>query len=77
MQALAGREAMTDAGLRASILERPAQPKATGPEVGRRLRDVRRRSDDPAVSAYQARTALGGAAAIGFIEGGAGDGGGF
>lgn len=75
--ALAGREAMTDAGLRASIFERPALPKATGPEVGRRLREVRRRSDDPVVSAYQARTALGGAAAIGFIEGGAGDGGGF
>jgi hypothetical protein len=75
--ALAGREAMTDTALRAAIFERPELPKATGPEVGRRLRDVRRRSDDPVVSAYQTRTALGGAAAIGFIEGGVGDGGGF
>ncbi len=74
--ALAGTGAMTDADLRAAIFERPAPPKATGPEVGRRLREVRRRSDDPAVSAYQARTALGGAAAFGFMEGvgGGGDG---
>jgi hypothetical protein len=47
--------------------------------LAERLRDARRlrNSDDPAVSAYQTRNALGGAAAIGFIEGGAGDGGGF
>ena len=75
--ALAGREAMPDAGLRAAIFEPPARPKATGSEVGRRVRAMRRRSDDPAISAYRTRTALGGAAAIGFIEGGSGDGGAF
>ena len=75
--ALGGRAAMSDADLRAAIFERPELPKATGPEVARRLREVRRRSDDPAVAAHQTRTALGGAAAIGFIEGGAGDGGAF
>jgi hypothetical protein len=75
--ALRGREAMSDADLRAAIFERPALPKATGPEIGRRLRMARRLSDDPAVAAYQARTALGGAAAFGFFGGGGGgDGGG-
>ena len=75
--AMKGRDAMPDADLRASIFERPALPQATGHDVGRRLRDVRRRSDDPAVAAYQAHTALGGAAAFGFFGGdGGGDGGG-
>jgi hypothetical protein len=77
--ALHGREAMPDPALRAAIFEGPALPTADAPGVGRRLRDARRlRSfDDPAISAHQTRNALGGAAAIGFIEGGAGDGGGF
>ena len=77
--ALKGREAMPDAERRAAIFERPALPEALSPGLAERLRDARRlrNSDDPAVSAYQTRNALGGAAAIGFIEGGAGDGGGF
>lgn len=75
--ALRGREAMTDADLRASIFERPGLPKVTGSEVARQLRKARRLSDDPVVAAHQTRTVLGGAAAIGFIEGGAGDGGDF
>ena len=69
--ALQGREAMPDADLRAAIFERPALPKATGREIGRRLRERRQlHSDDPAVSAYHTRNALGGAATIGFLDGG-------
>ena len=73
--ALGGREAMPDPALRAAIFERPALPKATGG----RLREARRPrgSEDPSIAAHQTRNAVGGAAAIGFIEGGAGDGGGF
>jgi hypothetical protein len=73
--ALRGRAAMTDADLRAAIFERPALPKASGREIDRRLRKVRRLSDDPAVAAHRTQTALGGAAGFGFIGGG-GDGGG-
>jgi hypothetical protein len=73
--ALRGRAAMTDAGLRTAIFERPAPPPVSGREISRRLREVRRLSDDPAVAAYQGRTALGGAAGFGFMGGG-GDGGG-
>jgi hypothetical protein len=77
--ALRGRDAMPDAALRAAVFERPALPEASGPGLGRRLREARRLrdSDDPALSAHQTRNALGGAAAFGFIQGGAGDGGGF
>ncbi len=77
--ALHGRESMPDAALRAAIFERPALPDATGPGLGRRLREARRlrNSEDPSIAAHQTRNAVGGAAAIGFIEGGAGDGGGF
>lgn len=77
--ALHGREAMPDVALRASIFEPPALPTATGPGVGRRLREASRlrNSEDPSIAAHQTRNAVGGAAAIGFIEGGAGDGGGF
>ena len=77
--ALQGRAAMPDAALRAAIFERPALPAATGPGLGRRLLEARRlrESDDPTLAAHQTRNALGGAAAIGFLEGGAGDGGGF
>jgi hypothetical protein len=73
--ALGGREAIPDPALRAAIFERPALPKATGG----RLREARRLrgSEDPWIAAHQTRNAVGGAAAIGFIEGGAGDGGGF
>jgi hypothetical protein len=75
--ALRGRAAMKDADLRAAIFERPALPKVPAREIGRRLREWRRLSDDPAVAAYQSRTALGGAAGFGFIGGGGdGDGGG-
>jgi hypothetical protein len=73
--ALRGREAMQDAGLRAAIFERPALPEVTGREISRRLREVRRLSDDPAIAAYQGRTALGGAAGFGFIGGDGGGGG--
>jgi hypothetical protein len=66
---------MQDAGLRAAIFERPALPEVTGREISRRLREVRRLSDDPAIAAYQGRTALGGAAGFGFIGGDAGGGG--
>ncbi len=76
--ALRGREAMPDSALRGAVFERPSLPQVTEPGLGRRLREARRRnSDHPAVSAYQTRNALGGAAAIGFMEGGVGDGGGF
>ena len=73
--ALRGREAMPDAGLRAAIFERPALPEVTGREVSRRVRRERKRlSDDPALLAHKTRTALGGAAAIGFLDGGDGGG---
>jgi hypothetical protein len=77
--ALRGREAMTDSALRAAIFDRPALPEATGPGLGRRLREARRlrESEDPHLAAHQTRAALGSAAAFGFIEGGGGDGGGF
>jgi hypothetical protein len=71
--ALRGRAAMTDTALRAAIFERPALPPVSGREISRRLREVRRHSDDPAVAAYQGRTALGGAAGFGFIGGDGGD----
>lgn len=71
--ALRGREAMADAGLRAAIFDRPALPKPSGREVAGKIRKARRLSDDPVVAAYQGRTALGGAAGIGFIDGGGGD----
>jgi hypothetical protein len=76
--ALRGRAAMPDAGLRVAIFERPALPKASGREIADRLRKVHSRSDDPAVAAHQAHTALGGAAGFGFIGGdvAGGDGGG-
>jgi hypothetical protein len=72
--ALRGREAMPDSALRARIFERPTLPEATGPGLGQRLRDARRlrNSDDPALAAYQNRNTLGGAAAIGFLDGGFG-----
>lgn len=73
--ALRGREAMPDTDLRVAIFERPALPPVPRREVGRRLREVRRLSDDPAVAAYRTQTALGGAAAFEFFGGG-GDGGG-
>jgi hypothetical protein len=73
--ALRGPAAMADAGLRSAIFDRPTLPAVPGREISRRLREVRRQSDDPAVAAYQGRTALGGAAGFGFIGGG-GDGGG-
>jgi hypothetical protein len=73
--ALRGRAAMTDADLRAAIFERPALPTVSGREISRRLREVRRVSDDPVIAAHQGRTALGGAAGFGFIGGGV-DGGG-
>ena len=76
--ALHGRDAMTDADLRAAIFEPAPLPTVT-PALGRRLREARRlrESDDPSIAAHNAHAAAGGAAAFGFIEGGGGDGGGF
>ena len=73
--ALRGPAAMTDAGFHAAIFQRPALPDVPGREISRRLREVRRLSEDPAIAAYQGRTALGGAAGFGFIGGDAGGGG--
>lgn len=73
--ALDGREAMPDQALGASIFE---QPKVERP-VGRRTRARRRDAvaDDPSLWGRETgATAIGGAAAIGFMEGGVGDGGG-
>ena len=68
--ALRGRAAMTDAGLRVAIFERPALPKASGREIADRMRKVRRLSDDPAVAAHETRNGVFGAGAIGFFDGG-------
>lgn len=75
--ALDGREAMSDRRRCSEIFERPLPPMPRTSGMSRRLREAGFR-DDPENAAYRARqTAIGGAAAIGFIEGGAGDGGGF
>jgi hypothetical protein len=75
--ALDGREAIPDRRRCSEIFERPLPPMPRTSGMSRRLRDVGFR-DDPQNAAYRARqTAIGGAAAVGFIEGGGGDGGGF
>lgn len=74
--ALDGRQAMRDGDRRAEIFERPLPPLPRTSGMGRRIRDAG--LHDPGAAAYRTQqTAIGGAAAIGFIEGGAGDGGGF
>ena len=74
--ALDGRQALPDAALREAIFEPPSPPLPRSSGLGRRLRDAGRR--DPEHEVYRTRhTAVGGAASIGFIEGGGGDGGGF
>ncbi len=72
--ALHGRPAMGDADLRAAIFERPLPPVAPG-GFGRRLRQAEER--DRFHADHRAHGVLGGAATFGFLEGGAGDGGGF
>jgi len=73
--ALGGREAMADRRLRTEIFERPLPPLPRTAGMSRRIRNSE--LHDPGAAAYLNRGAIGGAAAIGFIEGGAGDGGGF
>jgi hypothetical protein len=73
--ALDGRRAMPDPARRAEIFERPLPPLPRTSGMGRRIRAAD--PLDSADAAFRTRTALGGAAAIGFIEGGGGDGGGF
>jgi hypothetical protein len=66
---------MPDRRLRAEIFERPLPPLPRTSGMGRRLREAG--LHDPGHAAYRTQqTAIGGAAAIGFVEGGAGDGGG-
>jgi hypothetical protein len=72
--ALHGREAMPDAGLQAAIFERPLPPVAPG-GLRRRLRATQ--DGDPFHAGYRTSGVIGGAATIAFLEGGAGDGGGF
>jgi hypothetical protein len=76
--ALGGREAMTDAELRASIFERPAPPKVPAAEIGRRTREARRNreAEDPRMAAHLSRNAMFGVGEGGGGFGG-GDGGGF
>jgi hypothetical protein len=71
--ALHGRHAMADADLRAAIFERPLPPVAPG-GFGRRLRQAEDRN--PFSARHRAHGVMGGAATFGFLEGGAGDGGG-
>jgi hypothetical protein len=72
--ALRGRRALAE-DLRTAIFERPLPPAVRG-GMRRRLRDAEDRDLD--LATYRAQqTAIGGAVAFGFIEGGAGDGGGF
>jgi hypothetical protein len=71
--ALGGREAMTDPRLREEIFERVLPPVAPG-GLRRRLRAAE--DNDPFYAAYRTRGAVGGAATIGFLDGGGfGDGG--
>jgi hypothetical protein len=72
--ALHGRQSMTDAGLRAAIFERPLPPVVPG-GLRRRLRKAE--DGDPFYGDRRAQGAIGGAAVLGFLEGGGGDGGGF
>jgi hypothetical protein len=74
--ALHGRQAMPDADLRAAIFERPRAPVAPG-GIRRRLREAQ--DGDPFYASYRSYGAIGGAATIGFLDGGGaggGDGGG-
>lgn len=74
--ALDGRQAMPDADLRAAIFERPLPPLPRTSGMHRRIREAG--LHDPSHAAFRTQqAAIGGAAAIGFLEGGAGDGGGF
>ena len=73
--ALHGRQAMPDARLRAAIFERPAPPPVATGGLRRRRREAE--DGDPALAAHRTQIALGGAAGLGFLEGGMGDGGGF
>jgi hypothetical protein len=72
--ALRGREAMPDTDLRASIFERPLPPVPPG-GFRRRLREAG--DGDPFYADHRLPGTIGGAVTIGFLEGGAGDGGGF
>ncbi|WP_324274396.1 TIGR04222 domain-containing membrane protein [Blastococcus brunescens] len=74
--ALDGRAVMPDPALRAAIFEPPVPPLPRSSGVGWRLRRAELRDPELAIHRTQ-QTALGGAAAMGFLEGGAGDGGGF
>jgi len=74
--ALRGREAMPDRRLRTEIFERPLPPLPRTSGMHRRIQEAG--LHDPASAALRTQqTAIGGAAAFGFIEGGGGDGGGF
>jgi hypothetical protein len=74
--ALDGRRAMPDPARRAEIFERPRPPLPRTSGVRRRTRADELLDAERAASRTHL-TAMGGAAAIGFIEGGGGDGGGF
>lgn len=73
--ALQGRDAMPDRALRAAIFEPPPAPPVGGRDIRRRRRELDLR--DAYRGAHDLRGVVGGVAAIGFLEGGAGDGGGF
>lgn len=74
--ALDGRRSMPDRRLCSEIFERPLPPLPRTSGMHRRIREAE--LHDPGAAAFRTHhTAIGGAAAIGFIEGGAGDGGGF
>ena len=74
--ALRGREALPDPRSRSEIFERPLPPLPRTSGMHRRIRDAG--LHDPGHAAFRTQHgAIGGAAAIGFLEGGGGDGGGF
>ncbi|SOD94019.1 TIGR04222 domain-containing membrane protein [Blastococcus haudaquaticus] len=74
--ALRGREALPDPRSRSEIFERPLPPLPRSSGMDRRIRDAG--LHDPGHAAFRTQHgAIGGAAAIGFLEGGGGDGGGF